>query len=41
MPEMNSVNSPKEQDYFAHESAYIDVGASIGNGTKIWQIIQT
>ena len=36
MPEMNSVNSPKEQDYFAHESAYIDVGASIGNGTKIW-----
>jgi UDP-2-acetamido-3-amino-2,3-dideoxy-glucuronate N-acetyltransferase len=23
-------------DYFAHESAYIDDGAQIGNGTKIW-----
>jgi len=23
-------------DYFAHESAYIDEGASIGRGTKIW-----
>ena len=24
------------QDYFAHESAYIDDGAIIGKGTKIW-----
>jgi len=23
-------------DYFAHESAYIDDGANIGSGTKIW-----
>lgn len=23
-------------DYFAHESAYVDEGANIGNGTKIW-----
>ena len=23
-------------NYFAHESAYIDVGANIGEGTKIW-----
>ncbi len=23
-------------DYYAHESAYIDAGASIGAGTKIW-----
>ena len=23
-------------DYFAHESAYIDAGAQIGQGTKIW-----
>jgi UDP-2-acetamido-3-amino-2,3-dideoxy-glucuronate N-acetyltransferase len=23
-------------DYFAHESAYIDEGCTIGNGTKIW-----
>lgn len=23
-------------DYFAHESAYIDAGAQIGEGTKIW-----
>jgi UDP-2-acetamido-3-amino-2,3-dideoxy-glucuronate N-acetyltransferase len=24
------------KDYFAHESAYVDEGARIGNGTKIW-----
>ena len=24
------------QDYFAHESAYVDAGAHIGQGTKIW-----
>jgi UDP-2-acetamido-3-amino-2,3-dideoxy-glucuronate N-acetyltransferase len=23
-------------EYFAHESSYIDAGAQIGNGTKIW-----
>ena len=26
----------KELPYFAHESAYVDEGAEIGNGTKIW-----
>jgi UDP-2-acetamido-3-amino-2,3-dideoxy-glucuronate N-acetyltransferase len=26
----------KEKDYFVHESAYIDDGAIIGKGTKIW-----
>lgn len=25
-----------EQDYFVHESAYVDPGAKIGRGTKIW-----
>ena len=25
-----------EKDYFVHESSYIDEGASIGAGTKIW-----
>ena len=23
-------------DWFAHESAYVDDGATIGEGTKIW-----
>ena len=23
-------------DYFAHESAYVDEGAKIGNGSKVW-----
>jgi UDP-2-acetamido-3-amino-2,3-dideoxy-glucuronate N-acetyltransferase len=23
-------------DYFAHESAYVDGGAQIGKGTKMW-----
>lgn len=36
MPEISSDNSPKKLDYFAHESAYVDAGASIGAGTKIW-----
>jgi UDP-2-acetamido-3-amino-2,3-dideoxy-glucuronate N-acetyltransferase len=27
---------PVKQDYFAHESAWIDAGAHIGAGTKIW-----
>ena len=26
----------KEQDYFAHPSAYIDEGCVIGKGVKIW-----
>ena len=26
----------KKKEYFAHESAYIDKGANIGAGTKIW-----
>lgn len=26
----------KENDYFVHESSYIDEGCSIGNGTRIW-----
>ena len=26
----------REQDYFVHESAYVDPGAKIGKGTKIW-----
>jgi len=25
-----------EQDYFVHESSYVDEGARIGKGTKIW-----
>lgn len=36
MPENTSDNSPQKLDYFAHESAYVDAGASIGSGTKIW-----
>ena len=24
------------QDWFVHESSYVDAGASIGAGTKIW-----
>ena len=28
--------SPENADYFAHESAYVDDGAVIGSGTKIW-----
>ncbi len=26
----------KEKEYFVHESSYIDIGAKIGKGTKIW-----
>jgi len=29
-------SSPKEKKYFAHESACIDEGAKIGEGTRIW-----
>jgi len=28
--------SPENAEYFVHESAYVDDGAVIGNGTKIW-----
>jgi UDP-2-acetamido-3-amino-2,3-dideoxy-glucuronate N-acetyltransferase len=28
--------SERSQGYFAHESAYVDDGAEIGEGTKIW-----
>lgn len=27
---------PAEAGYFAHESAYVDAGATVGEGTKIW-----
>ena len=27
---------PEERDYFAHESTYVDEGAIVGAGTKIW-----
>lgn len=36
MPEISSDNLQKKLDYSAHESAYVDAGASIGTGTKIW-----
>jgi UDP-2-acetamido-3-amino-2,3-dideoxy-glucuronate N-acetyltransferase len=40
MPEISSVNSQKDSqkqlDYFVHESTYVDEGAIIGSGTKIW-----
>ena len=36
MNKIISDNPQKELDYFAHESAYVDTGASIGTGTKIW-----
>jgi UDP-2-acetamido-3-amino-2,3-dideoxy-glucuronate N-acetyltransferase len=28
--------SPGVQDYFVHESSYVDEGAQVGAGTKIW-----
>jgi UDP-2-acetamido-3-amino-2,3-dideoxy-glucuronate N-acetyltransferase len=28
--------SSKQADYFVHESSYVDEGAKIGGGTKIW-----
>jgi len=28
--------SPENTEYFVHESAYVDDGASVGEGTKIW-----
>ena len=27
---------PKKNDYFLHESSYLDAGVNIGSGTKIW-----
>ena len=26
----------RHKPYFAHESAFVDAGAEIGEGTKIW-----
>ena len=26
----------KEENYFLHESSYVDVNAKVGKGTKIW-----
>jgi UDP-2-acetamido-3-amino-2,3-dideoxy-glucuronate N-acetyltransferase len=31
-----SMEGTKEKDWFAHESSYVDEGASIGKGTRIW-----
>ena len=33
---MTKDQQPSNNDYFAHESAYIDEGCEIGRGTKIW-----
>lgn len=33
---MTKDQQPSTNDYFAHESAYIDEGTTIGGGTKIW-----
>jgi len=33
---MTKDQRPMTNDYFAHESAYIDEGCEIGRGTKIW-----
>ena len=30
------MQDPRQLNYFAHESSFIDEGAVIGNGTKIW-----
>ena len=36
-PELPSPDAPNTtQDYFAHESAYVDQPCAIGKGTKIW-----
>lgn len=32
----HSVQPPTPLDYFVHESAYVDEGAIVGSGTKIW-----
>jgi len=33
---LNPKNEKRERPFFAHESAYVDDGAEIGAGTKIW-----
>jgi UDP-2-acetamido-3-amino-2,3-dideoxy-glucuronate N-acetyltransferase len=31
-----SIERPTASDYYAHESTYVDDGAQVGKGTKIW-----
>jgi len=31
-----SLTEPRQTNYFAHESSYVDEGCRIGEGTKIW-----
>lgn len=33
---MRKAPDPKEQPYFVHESAYVDLPCEIGAGTKVW-----
>lgn len=33
---LNTKSQSKERNYFVHESAYVDEGAEIGAGTRIW-----
>jgi predicted dehydrogenase/acetyltransferase-like isoleucine patch superfamily enzyme len=32
----DSMDSPVEEDYFRHETAIVEPGASIGSGTRVW-----
>lgn len=34
--EEEAKRTPQQQPYFVHESAYVDAGAQIGAGTKVW-----
>ena len=36
LEELGSPSQKQERPYFVHESAYVDEGAEIGPGTKIW-----
>ena len=36
LPASGASSQKKELPYFAHESAYVDEGAEVGAGTKIW-----
>lgn len=40
MPKISDIKTiqttPEPSDYFVHESAYVDAGAEVGSGTKIW-----
>lgn len=36
LEELGSQREKQERPYFVHESAYVDAGAEIGAGTKIW-----